>query len=60
MKRVKTQSFKELVVWQKAHELVLKIYDLTSGYPKEEIYGLTSQFRRAGISIAANIACPVE
>lgn len=43
-------------MWQRAHELVLTIYSLTSEFPKEEIYGLTSQFRKAAISIAANIA----
>lgn len=52
----KTKNFKELIVWQRAHEFVLNIYDLTSNFPKEEIYGLIPQFRRAAISIAANIA----
>lgn len=51
-----TKSFKELIVWQKAHQFVLDIYHYTKGFPKEEIYGLTSQFRRAAISIPANIA----
>lgn len=50
------QDYKSLKVWQKAHSLVLEIYFLTSQYPKEELYGLTSQIRRAAISIAANIA----
>jgi len=49
-------SFRDLKVWQKAHKLVLAIYKETKGYPKEEIYGLTSQVRRAVVSIAANIA----
>ncbi|MHC1704224.1 MAG: four helix bundle protein [Tenuifilaceae bacterium] len=49
-------SFEDLVVWQKAHKLVLSIYKFTALFPKEELYGLTSQFRRAALSIAANIA----
>ncbi len=52
----KTQKFQELIVWQKAHKLVLEIYKITKQFPKEEIYGLTSQMRRAAVSIAANIA----
>lgn len=51
-----SKSFKDLNVWQKAHEFVLKIYKLTEGFPKSEVYGLTSQFRRAAVSIPANIA----
>ena len=50
------KTFEDLVVWQKAHQLVLAIYRLTKNFPKEEIFGLTSQFRRAAISVAANIA----
>ncbi|RJP62135.1 MAG: four helix bundle protein [Ignavibacteriales bacterium] len=50
------KSFKDLIVWQKAHEFVLGVYKLTDSFPKSEIYCLTSQFRRAAISIAANIA----
>jgi len=49
-------SYKELIVWQRAIELVVAVYELTEEFPKEEIYGLTSQMRRAAISIAANIA----
>ena len=45
-----------LVVWQKAHPFVLKVYRLTRTFPRSEIYGLSSQFRRAAVSIAANIA----
>lgn len=52
----KSQSFKDLIVWQKAHEFVLSAYKMTGDFPKEELYGLTSQFRRASVSIAANIA----
>ena len=50
------KRFEELVVWQKAHQLVLAIYKLTKNFPKEEIFGLTSQFRRAAVSVPANIA----
>jgi four helix bundle protein len=52
----KTKTFKELVLWQKAHELTLNIYKITRDFPKEETYALTSQVRRASVSIAANIA----
>jgi four helix bundle protein len=52
----KTTSFEELIVWQKAHKLTLEIYKFTETFPKTETYGLTSQFRRAAVSIAANIA----
>lgn len=51
-----TQKFQELIVWQKAHEFVLGVYKYTRTFPKDEIYILTSQFKRAAISIAANIA----
>ena len=51
-----TQKFQELIVWQKAHSFVLQIYKYTKPFPKEEVYVLTSQFKRAAISIAANIA----
>jgi four helix bundle protein len=50
------QDFKDLTVWQKAHALTLAIYKATKSFPKEEIYGLTSQVRRSSVSIAANIA----
>jgi len=50
------RSFTDLVVWQKAHSFVLGVYKATQGFPREEIYGLTSQFRRAAVSIPANIA----
>ena len=51
-----TYSFENLVVWQKAHQFVLTVYTTTKHFPKEELFGLTSQFRRAAISIEANIA----
>ena len=49
------KSFKDLIVWQKAHYLVLASYKATKTYPKDELYGLTSQTRRAIVSVAANI-----
>ncbi len=51
-----TKSYKELIVWRKAHSFVLNIYSISDSFPKSELYGLTSQFRRAAVSIAANIA----
>ena len=48
-------SFKDLLVWQKAHELVIAVYKVTSLFTDEERYGLTSQLRRAAVSVAANI-----
>jgi len=50
------KDFRDLKVWQKSHQLVIKVYKATSTFPKEEIYGLTSQIRRSCISITANIA----
>jgi four helix bundle protein len=49
-------SYRELIVWQKAMDLVAQVYLLTERFPKEEIYGLTSQMRRSAVSIPANIA----
>jgi four helix bundle protein len=51
-----TQTFKQLLVWQKSHAFVLAVYKYTNTFPKTEIYVLTSQFKRAAISIAGNIA----
>jgi four helix bundle protein len=56
MKRAPAKSFQDLIVWQKAHQLVLSIYRISDDFPKTEIYGLTSQLRRAVISVPANIA----
>ena len=50
------KTFKDLVVWQKAHRFVLTTYSLTASFPSSEVYCLTSQVRRAAISIPANIA----
>ena len=51
-----TQSFKDIVAWQKAHLFVLQVYQITRSFPAEERYGLCSQFQRAAVSIPANIA----
>jgi four helix bundle protein len=56
MSKEKAKKFTDLTVWQKAHAFVLSIYCLSAGFPKNEIYGLTSQLRRAAVSIPANIA----
>ena len=48
--------FEDLMVWQKAHQFVLEAYRLSRRFPRSETYGLSSQFRRAAVSIAANIA----
>ena len=53
---MKTKSFKDLIVWQKAYRLVLEIYKITKTFPKSETYGLVQQIRRAAISIPSNIA----
>ncbi len=50
------QNFKELKVWEKAHQITLSIYKVSAKFPKEEIYSLTNQLRRASSSIPANIA----
>ena len=52
---IHSKSFKDLIVWQKAHQFVLGVYKYTRRFPKEEKYGLTAQFRDAAVSIAANI-----
>jgi four helix bundle protein len=49
-------NYKELKVWQKAMDLVVDVYSLTREFPKDELFGLTSQLRRAAVSIALNIA----
>ena len=50
------KTHKDLDVWKKAIELVASIYKTTSSFPKEELYGLTSQIRRSAVSIPSNIA----
>ena len=51
-----TESYRELKVWQRAIEMTVALYKLTEKFPKAEIYGLTSQLRRDGVSTASNIA----
>ena len=61
MSKEKTpRNHKDLEVWKQSMDLVDVVYRTTKGFPAEEIYGLTSQMRRAAISIPSNIACPVE
>ncbi|MBI4130428.1 four helix bundle protein [Candidatus Roizmanbacteria bacterium] len=50
------KSYKELTVWQKSFQLVLILYKITSKFPRDELYGLTSQIRRAAVAIPSNIA----
>jgi four helix bundle protein len=50
------KDFRDLQVWHKAHQLTLSAYKVTASFPKEELYGLTSQIRRCSASIAANLA----
>ncbi|MBN2563400.1 MAG: four helix bundle protein [Phycisphaerae bacterium] len=50
------QDFRELKVWHRSHSLVLDVYRTTAEFPREELYGLTSQMRRAAVSVPANIA----
>ncbi len=54
--RKPAKTFRELIVWQRAHQFVLAIYKTTENFPRHEMYGLVSQTRRASVSIAANIA----
>jgi four helix bundle protein len=50
------RDFRQLQVWQEAHRLALTVYQLTRSFPRDELYGLTAQMRRAAVSVAANIA----
>ena len=52
----KSFYFENIIAWQKAHEFVLSVYTLTKQFPKDELFALTSQLRRAAVSIEANIA----
>src|ERR1017187_7819135 len=54
--RPAARTFQDLLVWQKAHQLVMGVYRYSAGFPKSETYGLASQFRRAAVSVPANIA----
>ncbi len=50
------REYRKLIAWQKADELVMKVYQMTKTFPREEIYGLTGQLRRAALSVPTNIA----
>ena len=50
------KSYRDLKVWRRAIEMTLAIYRITTGFPKEELFGLTGQIRRAAVSVASNIA----
>ena len=54
--REPAKTFEDLVVWQKAHQFVLAVYRVSRAFPRSETYGLSSQFRRAAVSVAASIA----
>jgi four helix bundle protein len=56
MTRPPAQKFQDLIVWQKGHQLVLAVYRATRTLPKEELFGLVSQMRRAAVSVPANVA----
>ena len=56
LSRPAARSFRDLLVWRKAHEFVLAVYVLPANFPKQETYGLALQMRRAAVSIPANIA----
>ncbi|MDO8582237.1 MAG: four helix bundle protein [bacterium] len=53
---MKVESYENLIVWQKSMDLVIEVYRFTEKFPREEVYGLTSQMRRAAVSIPSNIA----
>jgi len=56
LKNMSVRSYRDLIVWQKAMDLVKSVYSVAGGLPKEELYCLTSQIRRAAISVPSNIA----
>lgn len=56
MDNLKIKNFTDLITWQEAHKLVLLIYKITDQFPQKEIYALTSQMRRAAVSVTSNIA----
>ncbi|MDD5055076.1 MAG: four helix bundle protein [Candidatus Peribacteraceae bacterium] len=56
MKQIFNKGFRELIAWQEAKKLTMKVYCLTRKFPKEELFGLVSQLRRASSSVMANIA----
>jgi four helix bundle protein len=54
--KIAAQSFRDLIVWQRSIQLATAVYRVTGGFPKEEMYGLTSQIRRSAVSVPSNIA----
>ena len=56
MNQLAAKTFQDLIVWQKAHQFVLAVYNYSDYFPEKEVYGLTSQFRQAAVSVAGNIA----
>lgn len=56
MVREPAKTFRDLLVWQKAHQLTIAVYRLTAGFPKQETFGLSCQMQRAAVSVPANIA----
>lgn len=56
MEKVKVNTYKDLLVWQKAIDISVEVYQITSSFPQNEIYGLTNQIRRASNSVSLNIA----
>jgi four helix bundle protein len=56
VRKARLQSYRELVVWPKAAALVVEVYSITKDFPRDEVYGLTSQLRRPAVSIPSNIA----
>ena len=56
MEKERIKSFTDLNAWKVGHELVIEIYRITKGFPKEELFGLTNQIRRASVSITSNIS----
>ena len=54
--RIAAKSFEDVEIWQKAHKWVLSVYRFSEGFPKHELFGLSSQFRRAAVSVPANFA----
>jgi len=53
---MKAKTFEDLIVWQKSHQFVLKIYKITQQFPHHEVFGLVSQIRRSAVSVPANLA----
>jgi four helix bundle protein len=52
----KIKSFEDLMIWQRSHLIVVKLYQITNEFPREELYGITNQIRRAAVSVPNNIA----